>query len=187
VAVVTEATKVDVSDELDKNSFQNRNSAISGAMCYFGLRVDTVPRWEDMDWKRFQTETIFLEQFHQESRCLDSFLNTSDAHSPNAAKDANLYLTNDKIREACEHYSDRGSSSADSSQRLDAIRQLLFELNSVADDNMTAIQEPGNFYAFDQLRARDETSYRKALRSELDSIGDDVSRIGGLPHRNATN
>jgi len=190
VAVVTEAMKVDVTNDLDKSSFQSRNSAISGSMRYFGLRLDTVPRWEDMDWKRFQNETIFLEQFHEESRCLDSFLNASDTPSNGSASSAEvakLYLTNDKIRKACEHYADQVTSGADSSQRLDAIRQLFFEINSVADTNMTPAQDMSNFYSFDQQRAKDELGYRKALKTELNSIGDDVSRIGGLPRRNATN
>lgn len=190
LAVVTEAMKVNVSNELDKTSFQNRNSAISGSMRYFGLRVDTVPKWEDLDWRRFQNETLFLEQFHQESRCLDSFLNTANKQSDGSAisdgPPANLYLANDKIRLACEHYVQQASGS-DSSQRMDAVRVLLFELNGVADTNMSNIQDLGNFYSFDQQRAKEEVDYRKALKAELDSIGDNVSRIGGLVRRNVTN
>jgi len=172
IAVVTEATKVDVSNELDKTSFQSRNSAISGSMRYFGLRVDTVSRWEDMDWKRFQNETAFLEQFNDTSRCLDSFLSFSTRMSYSNAPSENYYLTNNKIREACEHYADRGSSSADISQRMDAVRQLLFELDSVADSDMPAIQDTNNFYSFDQQRAKDEVEYRQALKTTLDASND---------------
>jgi hypothetical protein len=63
LGVVTEAMKVDNTDELDKASFANRASAIHSSMRYFGLRIDTVSDWVPIDWARFQTETIFLDQF----------------------------------------------------------------------------------------------------------------------------
>ena len=76
IAVVAMAMKVDNSDELDKASFASRDSAIRGDMRYFGLRVDNVPSWEELDWKNFQGETAFLDKFDMRSRCLDSFLNS---------------------------------------------------------------------------------------------------------------
>ena len=51
LGVVTEATKVDVSNDLDKASFASRSSAISGTMRYFGLRLDTVSEWVPIDWR----------------------------------------------------------------------------------------------------------------------------------------
>ena len=72
LGVVTEAMKVDVTDALDKASFASRNSAISGSMRYFALRLDTVSTWLPIDSRRFQNETTFLDQFHEQSRRLDA-------------------------------------------------------------------------------------------------------------------
>jgi hypothetical protein len=187
VGVVTEVEKVDVSNDLDKTSFESRASGISGPMRYFGLRLDTVKIWEPYDWRRFLTETQFLAEFHKQSLCLDSFLNAPEDNSQsnggnNDAPSAKLYLTDEKIRRANENFYQQ-ASGADSSQRLDALRGLLFELGSVADTNMAAIQDPTNFYTFDQQRAREEVEYRKALKAELDSIGNNVSRLGGLARK----
>jgi S1-C subfamily serine protease len=85
IAVVTQALKVDTNNELDKASFNNKNSAIAGTMRYFGLRLDTVPKWEVYDPAQFLAETTFLKNFHDQSRCLDSFLNGAQyekAHWP---------------------------------------------------------------------------------------------------------
>ncbi len=191
LAVVTEATKVDTNNDLDKASFANHGSAITTSMRYFGLRLDTVPKWETYDLSRFLTETTFLDQFHQQSRQLDSYLNYSEktdnqASNPNdenAAPSSKLFLTNSKIVKADEEFT-RLASGADGSQRLDAYRGWLFELTDIADMNMQAIQDPSNFYGFDQQRARDEVAYRKALKKELDSFGDDISRAESLGHRN---
>jgi hypothetical protein len=49
---------------------------------------------------------------------------------------------------------------------------------------MDAIQNPNSFYSFDRQRAKDEIAYRKALKTELDSIGKNVSRLGSLPRTN---
>jgi hypothetical protein len=183
IAVVTEAMKVNVSDDLDKTSFQSRNSAISGSMRYFGLRLDTVPHWDVYDWKRFLNETQFLDEFHQESRCLDSFLNAPDKDSNgNANPDATLYLTDEKIRAANDSFSQRAGDGVDSAQRLDALRILLFDLTGIADNNVANIQNMANFYPFDQEQAKDEIAYRKALKTELDSIGNNVTRLNSL-HR----
>jgi hypothetical protein len=81
IGVVTQAMKVLNSDELDKASFASRNSAISGSMRYFGFRIDNVPKWEPYDWRGFQNETAFLEQFDKRSRCLDCYVNAPDDES----------------------------------------------------------------------------------------------------------
>jgi len=41
-----------------------------------------------------------------------------------------------------------------------------------------------SFYAFDQLRANEAIEYRKALKKELDQIGNNVSRMSSLPRTN---
>jgi hypothetical protein len=63
VAVVEGAYKVAPSDELDKASLASANSAITGSMRYFGLRLDTVPQWDVYDPERFLSETLFSSRF----------------------------------------------------------------------------------------------------------------------------
>jgi V8-like Glu-specific endopeptidase len=179
LGVVTEAMKVIHSDDLDKTSFASRNSAISGSMRYFGLRIDTVPKWESYDLQRFENETAFLERFNHRSRCLDSYLNTPNDNQP----DSILYREDADIVKANDTYIDQ-SSGGGSQQQMDALREWLFGLNGIADTDMDAIQQTNSFYTFDQQRARDEIAYRKALKKELDEIGNNVSRESSLPRKN---
>ena len=178
VGVVTEVIKVDTSNELDKASFANRKSALSNSMRYFGLRLDTVSKWEPYDWRRLLNETTFLEQFHQQSRCLDSYLNGRQG-----TPKGDLYLTDDKIHTSQENFTQK-ITGADSSQYLDALRGLLFDLNAVADTNMSSIQELSNFYLYDQKRAAEEAEYRSSLKKELDDFGNDISRFGSVARKN---
>ena len=190
LGVVTEAMKVVNSDDLDKASFASRNSAISGSMRYFGLRMDTVSAWIPIDPKRFAIETTFLDQFHEQSRRLDSYLNTSshgqsdNSNTDSTASDASkLYLSDAKIVKANENFVQQ-ASGADIAGRIDALRGLLFELQGIADLDVDQIQNPNNFYSFDSERVKDELDYRKALKAELNSIGNDVQRLGSLPRTN---
>jgi len=184
LAVVTQALKVDVSDDLDKASFENKNSAIAGSMRYFGLRLDTVPKWETYDWNRFLSETTFLKNFREQSRCLDSYMNGADyekAHlasaDENGPPDSQYYLRNEKIQIAHDNYH-KLTVDADSSQKLDAGRELIMDLEGLADTDMDAIQTPANFYSFDQLRAAEEIEYRKALRTEIENMSGKMSDMG---------
>jgi hypothetical protein len=192
LGVVTEAMKVDTGDDLDKASFQSSGSAITQTMRYFGLRIDTVPRWETYDPAQFQTETAFLDRFQQQSRRLDSYLNSNektDGESTGGNDDeseppnSRLYLSDDRIVKAHDRF-EQNATGADAAERLDAFRGWLFELNNIADLNMDAIQNQNNFYTFDQQRARDELAYRKALKKELDGFGNDVDRAESLGLRN---
>jgi hypothetical protein len=184
LAVVTQAMKVNTSNELDKASFENKNSAITGAMRYFGLRLDTVPNWEAYDWNRFLNETTFLKDFHEQSRCLDSYMNGAGyekAHLVSTDEyghpDSHYYLKNEKILTARDNYH-KMAVDADSSQKLDASRELTMTLEGLADADMDAIQNPANFYSFDQLRAAQEIKYRKALRAEIETAAGKISDMG---------
>jgi hypothetical protein len=179
IAVVTEAVKVDVSDEVDKASFANRHSAIGSGMRYFGLRLDTAQKWETYDWKMFLNESAFLEQFDTRSRCLDSYLNGANDQKPEDI----LWRQDEQIVKANNNYFGL-TAGADGSQRMDAIRALYAELGDIADVGMEGIQNSSNFYTYYQQQARDEIAYRQALKKELDAVGNDVSRIGSLARRN---
>jgi hypothetical protein len=189
LGVVTEAIEVDTSDSLSKASFASRDSAIKSSMRYFGLRLDTVPSWEPYDMARYQNETTFLDQFHEQSRRLDSYLNSSsdtDSSNPNAdssVPNSKLYLTDEKICKAQDEFTS-SISGADTAQRLDAAREWLFAMNSIVESNLGPIQDPNNFYQFDRQRAQQEAAYRNALKAELDSFGDDLSRIQSVAHKN---
>lgn len=180
IGVVTEAMKVDTGNELDKASFQSASSAITGQMRYFGLRLDTVSRWDPYEWMRFENETEFLREFHERSKCLDSYLNTAN----NDTTEWGLYyLKDDKVAEANQAVGDM-ATGGDTSQRIDALRNLIFTLDGVADTSMDQIQNSSNFYSFDELRARDEIDYRQALKKEISTMGTDVNRLGSLARRN---
>jgi S1-C subfamily serine protease len=188
LGVVTEAVQVDLSDDLDKTSFSNRNSAIAGKMRYFALRLDTVTQWVDVDARAFAVETSFLERFEQQSERLDAYLNRSDSNNTNSQAssgqdDAKIYLQDDKIMRADNNYASN-ASNGDTEQHIEALRNLLFDLQGVADTDVDKIQNMNNFYSFDQERAHDELDYRKALKSELDSIGNNIERLGSLPRSN---
>ncbi|MCE0524101.1 MAG: serine protease [Methylacidiphilales bacterium] len=192
LGVVTEAMKVDLSNDLDKASFASRNSAISGSMRYFGLRLDTVTEWVPIDSRRFQIETTFLDQFHEQSRRLDAYLNTTDnsqtdnsnSGDNSSGNDASkIYLSDEKIMKANDNYLQEASGS-DTTQRMEALKGLLFDLQGVADLDVNQIQNANNFYSFDRERAHDELDYRKALKAELDAIGNNVDRLSSLPRTN---
>jgi S1-C subfamily serine protease len=184
IAVVTQAFKVRTDDAIDKASFENKNSAITGEMRYFGLRIDTVPKWETYDWAQFLNQTTFLSKFHDLSRCLDSFMNgaryehmhvatADDTGPPNAL----YYVKNQKLVDARDNFH-RMSTDADASQRLDAGREMIMDLEGLAAADMDPIQNPGNFYAFEEIRAQQEIKLRQALAKEIENAGDRMSDMG---------
>ncbi len=180
VGVVTEAIKVDTSDALDQASFTSRNSAIAHSMRYFGMRIDNVPHWETYDWNRFQNETAFLDQFNLRSRCLDCYLNAPDDTKPEDL----LYRQDASIVKANSNYGDQITGDADVSQKMDAVRQWLADMYDLVNQDMGTIQNPNNFYSFDQQRAKDEIAYRLALKADLDARSKDISRLISMPRRN---
>ena len=180
LGVVTEAMKVDMSTDLDKASFASRHSAITSSMRYFGLRLDTVSEWVPIDSREFQIETAFLDEFHRQSTSLDSYLNSSDKNQANNS-DTKPYLNDQRVMRANASFLQQ-TAGADTAQRVEALKGLLFDLQNIADLDVTQIQNEANFYSFERDRAREELAYRKALKDELDSIGNNVDRLGSLPH-----
>jgi len=172
LGVVTEGMKVDTSDQLDKTSFASRNSAISGGMRYFGMRLDNVPSWIPIDWGRFQNEALFLQQFHDQSTRLDAYLNAPESDTSALAMS---YKKDDKIMRAIDTY----RQNVDTDGKVSAGKAWIFDLQGIVDKDMDQIQNMNNFYSFDQEQAQEEMEYRKALKRELDSIGDDIGRLKG--------
>ena len=123
-------------------------------------------------------EEQFLDGFHQRSRTLDSYLNgTGDE------RDVKLWKSDDKMKSANDTFV-QGISGGDPAERSDALHQLLFELGVITDTDMDQIQQPVNFYGFEQMRARDEIAYRQALKAQLDSYGSDITRFNTVASRN---
>jgi S1-C subfamily serine protease len=184
IAVVTQALKVRADNEVDKASFANKNSAITGAMRYFGLRIDTVPKWEAYDWGVFIQQTTFINNFHDVSRCLDSFMNGARYEQAHVAStdeygppNAMYYLKNAKLVAAHDNFHHM-SADADQSQRLDAGREIIMDLEGVASTDMQTMQNAGNFYAYEAIRAQQEIKYREALAKEVENAGDKISDMG---------
>ena len=186
VGVVTEAMKVDTTDELDKASFSSRSSAIQGSMRYFAMRVDNVPQWEDIDWRGYQGETAFLDKFDQRNRCLDSFLNTDEKQGQSQADSeaANLWRQDTPLVRANEQFVDQSGGNVDTGQKLDALREFLSTIVDLANTDVTAIKNVNNFYSYDRVRAKEEMEYRQAIRDELDRISSNIDRLGHLPRTN---
>ena len=188
IAVVTEAMKVDMTSDLDKTSFSSRNSAIASSIRYFGLRLDTVPKWEPYDLKQYQIETAFLDDFNKQSRALDAYLNppkqnSGEASQTSSSDDANLYQRDDRIMAAHHNFRSQLSGS-DTAQQIDALRQLSFALDSIADQGLSAIKSSNSFYTYDRQYATNALNYRLALKKEIQEFGSDVNRISDLPRSN---
>jgi hypothetical protein len=168
IAVVTQALKV-------------RTLAATGSV---GLRIDTVPKWETYDWGQFLQQTTFINNFHDVSRCLDSFMNGARYEQSHVAStdeygppNAMYYLKNAKLVAAHDDFH-RMTADADHSQRLDAGREIIMDLEAVASNDMAPMQNAGNFYAYEAIRAQQEIKYRQALAKEVESAGDKISDMG---------
>jgi len=179
VAVVVGATEMKPSNDVDKDSFANANSAIKGPMRYFGLRVDTVPAWQDYDQNMFSSETLFLKNFHDESRALDSYLNGAGYEKKSWAQeegppDSKYYLGNAKVRTAVENY----QSTLEHHDQKTALQELAWSLGTLADDGLVSLQNPRNFYPYDQERVKYELEYRQALKNEIQKVQATVNDSG---------
>jgi hypothetical protein len=176
IGVMTEAIQTDTPSRLDKASFASRTVATAGPARYFGVRIDNVPKWEAYDQARFQTETLFLDQFDKRNRCLDCYLNSPNDDRP----EDKLYLDDETIMKANNEFSNQ-FAAGDASDQMFAFREWQTAMGSVVNADMDAIQNPNNFYTFDQQRAKDELAYRQGLKAELDAIdGTDANQIKSL-------
>ncbi len=185
LALVMAEKKVDVSNALAQAWPANPAPGSADIIPYFGLRLDDVQGWETYDWSRFLAETLFLKQFHQDTRCLDSYLNgrrrrwARSNGEDNGPPDTTYFHNNPKLREANDTYQQL-ANGADREQRLDAARELLFDLQGIADTDMDTLQGMNNLYAFDQNWAHEEIAYRKALKKELDDLGNNLARLENI-------
>ena len=161
-------------------------ASASDSRSFFGMRLDDVRGWETYDPARFLAETLFLRHFHQDTRCLDSYLNASTHHhhyhsdeADSNAPDAQVFQDQPKIVAAQKQYQQL-AGNGDRDERLDAARQLLFELQGIADTDVTRLQGMDSPYAYSQSRAKEELSYRQALKAQLDGYQDDIASLDDI-------
>lgn len=181
LALVTAVKSIDVSDTLAQAWPANPPPGSAAIIPYYGLRLTGIQGWEKYDWPRFLNESLFLHQFHETTRALDSYLNGRRYHrrvfgEGNGPADSHYFLTNSKLRLASDSYKQL-ANGADENQRLDAARELLFDLESVADSDVSTLSGMTNLYAYDQAWAQEELAYRKALKKELDDLSSNIPRL----------
>ena len=184
LAMVTLENQVDVSANLAKAWPTNPAPGWAGGNSYYGLPLYGVCGWETYDWSRFLAETVFLKQFHEDTRCLDSYLNGRrrrgrNVGDDNVPPDSRYFLNNAKIREAHDAFKQL-AAGGDRSQQLDATKELLFNLEDIADTGRSRLEDRNKFYSFDQLWAQKELAYRKALKNELDDLGNNISQLESI-------
>ena len=184
LAMVGAVKRVDVSETIAPAWPANPPPGSAGIIPYYGLRLTGINAWEKVDPARFLSETLFLKQFHTDTRYLDSYLNGRHRRSIEDAE-ANLhptngyYLNNPKLKSAIETYK-HFSSGVDQNQRLQAAKELLFDLITITDTDVATIQDWSSPYSFNRAWAQEELAYRKALRKELDDLGSNIARFDTL-------
>jgi hypothetical protein len=178
VGVVDVRPQVKAMANFGDENFDERDAMATGSAEPFGLRLDNVPAWETCDAAKLQLQAQFLAIFHQRSRTLDAYLN-----GVGGDHDAKLWKGDNKMKSANDTFV-QGTAGGDPNERTEALHALLFELGVVADTDFDQIQRPGNFSAFELLRAKDEIAYRQALKAQLDAYGSDVSHFNSVASRN---
>jgi hypothetical protein len=180
MALVTPVKRVDVSDNLARAWPGNPAPGSSRIIPYYGLPLYGVLGWETYDTAHFLVETAFLQQFHTDTRCLDSYLNgrrlnrgQSDTSGP---PDNRYFLNNTKIQEANDSYK-QFAKGGDQNQQLDAATELLSDLQGVADSNLTTLNSGNFLYTYDQVWAQKELAYRKALKKQLDDLSNNIPKL----------
>jgi hypothetical protein len=178
VGVVDVRPQVKSSANFQQENFDERDATVAGSVEPFGLRLDNVPVWETCDAARLQLQAQFLASFRQRTRSLDAYLNgTGDE------RDVKLWKSDDKMKSANDTFV-QDTSGNDPNERTEALHALLFELGVVGDADFDQIQQPGNFYSFELLRAKDEIAYRQALKTQLDAYGSDATGFNTVASRN---
>ena len=147
------------------------------------MRLNAAQDWETYDWSRFISETLFLKHFHETTRALDSYLNGGphgrQGDDDRRPPDNQYFMSNDKIKAADATYKQVGDD-ADQNEKLDATRELLFDLQGVTDSDMNSLQATTNSpYSYDRTWANEELAYRNAVKKQLSDLSD---HIVGLEH-----
>ena len=184
LAIVTAEKKIDLSENIAKAWAGNPAPGSAAIIPFFGVTLKDVAGWEALDLGRFSTESGFLQDFHDTTRCLDSYLNGRrrrpyNPQGPDGAPDSQYYAKNAQIAAAADTYR-KFASGADRDQGLDASRELLFDLQAVAESDVDRLQSSNPAYAFDRQRVQEELAYRKAIKDELEALSDNIGHLNNI-------
>jgi hypothetical protein len=180
LGIVTPERRSDLSGVIAKAWRQDPVSAAA----YYGVPLRNVAGWEPLDLTRFAAESAFLQNFHDTTRALDSYLNGRRRRHfgpalPDGAPDGSYYTHNRQITAAANTYR-KSMGDSDSPPSLDAARELLFDLQAVADAKVDQLENSTPAYAYDLRRMREELAYRKAIKKELEALSDDIPRLDSI-------
>lgn len=178
-AMICNMKRSDLSESIAQAWSGNPAPGASGALHYSALRLTDIKTWENYDTARFQAESAVLKQFHTDTRCIDSYLNSRRFRSVEEAESnphpiGSDYLNNGKLKDAIDTYK-HFSIGADQNQRLSAAKELLFDLIGIADTDVSTLKGFTTPYTFNRRWAQEELAYRKALRKQLDDLGDNIA------------
>ena len=184
LAVVTPEIKVNLSPGLLAAWPGNPTPGTNDLIPYFGLRFDNVPAWETYNLAQFESETSFLQQFHDTTRALDSYVNGRlRDHDPamgvRVEPDTRFFMKNAKIRGAHENFRQL-ANDADMSQQLDASRELLSSLETLADTDMATLTSMSSPYSYDQNRIREELAYRTVIKKQLADFESNIIELNNI-------
>ncbi len=185
IGIVTAQKKVDISDYLAQAWHGNPAPGSAKIIPYYGLRLSGETNWETCDPARFLQETMFLKQFHDNTRSLDSYLNGrrrigDDNNNISGLPDGQLYTKNSKIMGAFTTYRQL-ANGADEGQRLDGARELLFDLQGFADTDLATLQDmQKSLYTTNQDWAREELAYRRGLKKEIEYYGNNIVHFDNI-------
>lgn len=109
IGVLTEAETLTLHG-IDKASFGSQNSALKSTVRYFGHRLDSVQRWEPLNWGVFQDTETALRQSREELDALYAYF------SDKPPADNRFPALSGARSEAAEIYSNHRVSGADRSE-----------------------------------------------------------------------
>jgi hypothetical protein len=186
VGIVTAPKRPDVSRQIAKVWAANPVPGVDVVDPFYALRLPDVPGWQTYDPTAFLAESLFLKGFNHTTRCLDSYLNGwhrewQGGSNEVGAPDSRYYLSNAKLRAAQDTYRQQ-AADADMGQQLDATRELLLDLEGVADTDMKTLQGRTLLYSYDQNWAQEELAYRKALKTELEEMESNLGHLNDIAH-----
>jgi hypothetical protein len=177
VAMLADVKKVTFSDSVAKAWPANPAPGSQGIIPYFGLPLGGVTQWETYDNAKLLAETQLLARFHDTTRSLDSYVNGKHQHEANnGPPDNNYFNTNAKLHHSQQSYAQL-AAGADRDQRYEAARELLVDLQAVADTDVLLLQDTSSFYMPDQNWAKEELAYRAAIKQQLADLGNNIPRL----------
>ena len=139
------------------------------------MTLKDVAGWEPLDLAHFQSESAFMQSFHETTRCLDSYLNGRHHRQDNPQfmgdpPDNQYYKRNAQLASAADSYH-RLANDADPNVAIASVAGILVTGGADVD--------PAR-YAYDRRRMQEELTYRKAIKAELDGLGDNIPRLNAI-------